>query len=282
LAPYFKAASLPLPQGIDETQALLLANAFSAQAVIYGTFFKLPLHNARTPSENNDLLVGADLQLLETDSKSIAWLYSSRFYTSQQEYMVDLARLAKEMTANMLTRQASSTSERDRDCWDKDAIVAVLKQGIQEPEIAKQPQKEKPTAQPKQSELIGQAAAFFKRLQGGGELTLHGLFDGRSSLLTTASTSSTKALVQALLAMPPQFEFVLEGHVDESKSSSDDFWVSAQQVNKLKDQLVSEHEVLGSRLHVSSKGGSQPLVPNINRKSRDRNRRIVVFAQSTK
>lgn len=287
----FEMAGLQTPTNFNQKQAVKIGKLFNAEAILYGSFMKLPMVSS-APTKDVELLLGVDLYLVDLISNSITWIYTTRFYSREQQYLTELAKLASEISQSLLASGRDLRVNSKHSCWDKNKIITGLR--LEAASFAKTPTAEvtapvaaKPTTpEPGKPvkpavvvpQLAGDAGVYLKQLSGGETLQLQGMYDGRSTILLEKSKSKVEALGKAMMALPPKTQFMLEGHVDESDNGADDFWVSAQQASKIRDSLTGSFPGLSGRLQISSKGGNNPIMPNINQKSREKNRRIQVTA----
>ena len=113
------------------------------------------------------------------------------------------------------------------------------------------------------AKLTAGAQNYYSTLKGGKPLVVRKVFDGRSSRINTSANANVSDLGKALSAFPASSKFVFEGHVDATANNSGDFWVSAQQTGKLRDEVIRQNPSLKDRIEISAKGGKSPLVPNI-------------------
>jgi outer membrane protein OmpA-like peptidoglycan-associated protein len=291
----FDLAGVASPVGVNQQQAVKLGKIFAAQAVIYGNFNKIPMGPTNPAAPQAPYLVIADLYLLDISSNSIGWIYSSRLYTDNKSYLDDLGKLSRNITESLLANGHGVELASKSTCWDRSKIVASLNTEIPRVVKSAEPVALSTNSAPKNIEtkieakktstlsavkLSPASNAMFSKLSTYEALSLSSLFDQRTTIISKNQQNSFKNLSEAMMAMPLSTQFSLEGHVDDSGNSADDFWVSAQQVNKLRDLLIEAAPGLDGRIQISSKGGSTPLVPNLNQKSRSKNRRIIILAGS--
>jgi outer membrane protein OmpA-like peptidoglycan-associated protein len=81
-----------------------------------------------------------------------------------------------------------------------------------------------------------------------------------------------------LLKKYPKANVLLEGHTDDSGNDSYNYKLGLERAEAVKVYLV-RHGIAASRLSVSSKGKSEPVIPNADESSRRYNRRVEFILQ---
>jgi outer membrane protein OmpA-like peptidoglycan-associated protein len=290
----FESAGVELSSGIDESDARQIGRRLTADAVLYGHGSKFVMKSKSVATDNPEVLVGIDLYLLDVGSNSVNWVYSTRLYSTVKNYIVDLSKLSLDASRTLLASGSVIPVTSEAECWDKQKIALNLSGVKIAPKVAKksavaskvQPKavsslgnkkattaprlaKTKPIAKPAKKVAV-------KRLAPLKPTVLRKLFDGRSSRLAGSAVAAVVSLGKKLNSYPKTAKFVFEGHVDATANNSGDFWVSAQQAGKLRDEVVKRYPNLKGRIEIAAKGGKSPLVPNINKRSRQRNHRIEI------
>ena len=82
----------------------------------------------------------------------------------------------------------------------------------------------------------------------------------------------------ALMKKYPKANLMLEGHTDDLGSDEYNYQLGLDRANAAKDYLVSKG-ISAGRLAVSSKGKTQPVVPNTDNSNRFKNRRVEFILQ---
>ncbi len=279
---FFKQAKLELPEIMSMEDAFYYGGLFHADSVIFGHVAKLALADDVNNPKNPAMLMGVDLYLLNVKENNVTWVYSSRFYTSKESYVTDLSKFSKDISKTLLANYVGKGSASGKSCWDEAEIVANLRavdkwQPSSQAEAASASSKVAP--QP-QVQLSKGAERIYQSLLAKKVVKLGGLFKGRSSRLLEARKMQLRIIGEAMAALPASSQFMIEGHIDATDDSNNDFWISAQQINKVRELLHSDFNSLKGRLQIRTKAGTNPLVPNINQKSREKNRRILISVVS--
>jgi outer membrane protein OmpA-like peptidoglycan-associated protein len=81
-----------------------------------------------------------------------------------------------------------------------------------------------------------------------------------------------------IIKKSPKMNIFLDGHTCDSDSRNGNREVGLHRAEYIRDYLISKG-IDAKRIRISSKGETQPLVPNINEENRKRNRRVLFLVE---
>jgi outer membrane protein OmpA-like peptidoglycan-associated protein len=99
-------------------------------------------------------------------------------------------------------------------------------------------------------------------------------FNGRTSNLSKKGLLFLSRLAKVLMLIGPGYKSVFESHVDATDNLKEDMALSLSRVSKIKRFLLRYSFFTSDTVEIKAKGGQVPLIPNVNKRSRMRNRRI--------
>jgi OOP family OmpA-OmpF porin len=120
---------------------------------------------------------------------------------------------------------------------------------------------------------------FSKTIASAGRYVTHGiLFDTDSDRLKPESAAVIKSIARGLEANP-SLKLLIEGHTDSTGSAAHNLELSKRRAEAVKDVLVSQFGVDGSRLTAAGLGATKPLESNDTPAGRAQNRRVEFVRQ---
>lgn len=75
----------------------------------------------------------------------------------------------------------------------------------------------------------------------------------------------------------PEVKIRIEGHTDSTGMPEEDLSLSLNRAESVRNYLVRNLRISADALSISGFGGDKPIVPNINWRNRDKNRRVEIF-----
>jgi outer membrane protein OmpA-like peptidoglycan-associated protein/TolB-like protein len=117
---------------------------------------------------------------------------------------------------------------------------------------------------------------FFKKLTEGKDFPLADVtFKGKQANLNIQAIRALNDF-GIVLKKYQNSRIMLNSHVDSSGSLSKDLELSTKRGEAVKDYLVKAFNISAARIEVKGYGGTKPIMPNINRINREKNKRIEV------
>ena len=277
----FDASSRQSPRTFAYQEALQFGKIVGASGIIYGHNSKLFLRSPLAERGDQNILLGLSVYLIDVESGAVSWTYSTTVTSNEKNYLVDLAALAKEMTQAMIVTN-SDISGAEGACWQEEDLRNRLARFYGGTQSSPVPAKKVVKAISQTNHYAAKPVEFTKKSQNdyykalldNKRLPLQSLFRSRSTSFASYHKDLLNDLIVVLNAIPKDRSVLIEAHTDATEDFSNDFWVSAKQAEALGNFFVAKVPTLKGRIQTSSKGGKEPLVPNINKKSRQKNRRL--------
>lgn len=134
----------------------------------------------------------------------------------------------------------------------------------------------RPAATKAPVELNADAKKLVERLKRGEPFVLRGVgFEYQTTDLKPSSNAALESLAQILQAWP---DLVIEviAHSDNAGDPDELQSLTLKQAEKIRAVLSSDYGIAPSQIVVRGRGGAEPLLPNINRRNRQINRRVEI------
>ncbi len=123
-------------------------------------------------------------------------------------------------------------------------------------------------------ELSSAATELMEKLKRGESFVLRGVtFVHQDMKLQQGNPESLMALGELLKGFPDLVVSIIV-HSDNQGDPEDIRDMTQQQAEALRDILVDEHSATMRQIKIQGRGGDEPLLPNINRRNRQINRRV--------
>lgn len=123
-------------------------------------------------------------------------------------------------------------------------------------------------------ELSEAAKALVERLKRGEPFVLRGVTFQPDSNALAPESDGVLATVGEIARSYPDLVVAIISHTDNMGEPADLEAQSLKQAETVRDVLIQKHGVAAAQLLVKGRGGAEPLLPNINRRNRQINRRV--------
>lgn len=154
-------------------------------------------------------------------------------------------------------------------CKFEEFLVANLESGARPPrqgDARRKPQKA--------VELSDGALELVNRLKRGEPFVFRGVgFEYRETTLADGSEKELEKLGNLLSAYPELVVKVIK-HTDARGDPDELRNLTERQADAIRERLVEEYGVASEQVRIEGRGGDEPLLPNINRRNRQINRRV--------
>ena len=248
----------PFPKAVDPKSVLEVVDQVGGKYVIFGYYSELPLFRS-TKAELAELKIGVDAYLYEVASKQIVWTYSDAKIIDATRSSPGIQAIASDMVASLLLGVDVSRSPVEG-CFRTPS-----------PKKAALPSQ---TA----SKIPPEARVTLERLRKDGVTMPSYAFFARTFELSKAAVPDLYAVAEAMRYAEANEMLLLESHVDATSDMNADLNLSLSRGEAMKSFLMKLN-VDAKRMNVVSHGGSEPKAPNVSKKSRELNRRIVLRLQ---
>ena len=264
----FREANDPLPVAIDPYWARRVGQRLGVDAVLFGSLVRVPIIYGEE-QESEEVHLNFDAFLLDVETGYIRWVYGAKELIGENDYMTHLSRHAEFMASNLLAHFPEKVVFGERNCWKTPKREALA--GERRPPSAAAMPTPAPTPAPPLTE--SQKMVLDAILLSSGFTLSSPVFEGRGEQIAKDARGTLKDVAAALLSPRAPKRVEILGHVDATDDVAGDLALSKNRAEAVRAYL----EILGvpkERLQASGVGGNQPLVPNINERSREMNRRV--------
>lgn len=115
---------------------------------------------------------------------------------------------------------------------------------------------------------------LYSALRSEGRVTARDVLFETDSARIQSGSAAALAEIAAMLRQHPELRLRIEGHTDDTSSASSNLRLSQQRAEAVRDHLVSQEGIDGSRLEAVGLGEEQPVADNGTETGRAQNRRV--------
>jgi outer membrane protein OmpA-like peptidoglycan-associated protein len=272
----------------DKEQMINLAKFIGVDAIIWGALeYQLIIEQVREGDQNVRVL-SIDAYLGNVNTGDINWYYNTKKTFSARDSMKTLAEISSEMSWGLLRDRGKKPIFLVDGC-NSEIVLTKFKSYFGQ-------QKRKPQeivmgaqASPVEQKIEPSAASkgvlsedemkIFNSLTGGEKITLGQLrFEGRTANISKDGMIFLKSVGSILKSLGSGYKFRFESHVDATNDTAADMTVSLEMAKSIKSFLTDYASIADSAIEIKAYGGQVPLLPNINKRSREKNKRIELSA----
>ncbi len=256
----FKQVRDPLPPSIDPYWAKLIGQRLNLDAIIFGSISQIPL--LRDPGAQ-ELHVNVEVYLLDLKSGEMRWAFSLKEAMPADDYVRRLSLYSEEMAESLLRGRGRKARFGKSNCWARKPVAMT--------KLAEQ----KPKAEPivladKELKTLNQL------LDSQGYVLGADAFEGRFDRLTKGIIPFLRTLSRILQSKNVMGKRLHIGsHLDGTDNTANDLRLSKMRAEAIERYLTSQG-INSEMIMAKGFGGTKPLVPNINRRSRNLNRRTTL------
>ncbi len=266
LTQLFQRTRNSLPSFVTTTSAKLIGNKLAVDAVIFGSTSRIPLLRD-VEAEHQETELNIDAYLLDVRSGIIRWAYGTKETIETENYIDRMNFHSEKMAQSLLFLRKGGDRFGKRNCWSippeppKEVTSAMLTQ---------------PTSPSVSIPLTTIQKELLARLSNSEGIQLGpDMLEEREDRLTKKAIPLLREVASVVKGAPTLLAVRIASHVDATQDTADDLKISKLRAEAIKQYLI----FIGlpeRQLEAVGFGGTQPLVPNINRKTRSMNRRIVI------
>lgn len=263
----FDQGNMVLPTHFNTESISIIGNLVGVDYVLFGYISDIPLLRDRSLNIGESQ-VSVNAFLLNINTSEINWTYSVNKIVEARENTTKWGEISEDIVHALLSnREVKKNGVQP--CWKKPAeyeAFAKVKKKIEEKKVASIPK-------------VSQD--WLDRLRSKGFEMKYDAFVERSDRLEKLAIERLHEVFEAHTYAKGTEVLVVASHVDAGKNEAEDLKTSQGRGEAVKKYLVK----LGAnsnRIQVISHGSSQPRVPNLTKKSREMNRRIIIQLQPKK
>lgn len=256
----FEKAKDPLPPVIDPYWAKKIGQRVHVDAVVFGSFSRLPL----IQGSQRELQLNLDVYLLDVRTGEVRWTYGVKETVEEKNYIQHLSQHSDLMVKSLLKDYPAWKSIGKPNCWKAPKAGETLKSKV----------RPKPLT-PAQRKLLEKLKSSKGLLLGANA------FIGREAQLTKKAVPFLRTLAKALLSPQAPKYVRIHSHVDHTKRPADDLRLSKLRALQIK-RYLAQQGVPENRIQATGYGGTQPRVPNLNKRSRSLNRRVIFIPDTSR
>lgn len=251
------AGDMAIPNRWTNQTVLDVAQSIGAPFVLFGYFSQVAEFQGRQGSLA-ETHIGVDAYILDVKNNEIKWAYNLRDVVESHKNVDFLRKLSEKMVYHLLGERRWQSDTKAESCFEKAKQIESLRKSQSESVASEMP-----------THIRNLAAV----LKDKGMTLKSDLFRARTSEITKNAIPVLHELIQVMKYQDEKTVLVMASHVDSTGATEKDLNLSQQMGNTVKDYLL-KYGVNANQIQVVSHGGSQPMVPNLSRKSREANRRI--------
>jgi len=259
----FKKANDPLPPATDPYWAREVGRKLNVDAVLFGTIAQIPV-SRRPDNEIEDMNVNIDAYLMDVKTGEIRWSFGTKEQVESAELTTLVSKRADEMTGVLLQDTGGRGVFGKRDCWSAPPLKPPVTAVVRTPEPATDVTLTK-----------GQLQLLAKVTSPEGLILPATHFESRTGRLTKESIQSLRDLGVVMLSGRNPGKILIAGHLDATEDLGKDLALSKQRAEAVR-MYLTKMGVAPQLLQAVGYGGSRPVMPNMNEKSRRMNRRTEV------
>jgi outer membrane protein OmpA-like peptidoglycan-associated protein len=252
----FRTAGETLPPTIDPYWAREIGQKLKVDGVVFGAMARIPILSSSTTAQD-ELQMNIDAYFMETKTGEIRWVYGVKEVAPSEAFVTRLGEHSDRMVQSLLADRTSGMPFGKADCWAKLEPKAV----------------DTPAPAPIAALTESQKKILKDLTAPNGFLLKAEVFSERSDQLSKNTIPLLRDIGAALNSPESPRRIRIAAHVDGTDDSAKDLQLSKSRAEAIKNYL----EKLGvdaSRLKAVGFGGTKPVLPNINRRSRLMNRRV--------
>jgi outer membrane protein OmpA-like peptidoglycan-associated protein len=118
---------------------------------------------------------------------------------------------------------------------------------------------------------------FLAKLEEGNRFLLNGVKFAANTAVLTEKSKKILNYFGDVLREYPEVKIRIEGHTDSTGLPEEDLRLSLSRAESVKSYLARNFKLPADNFPVSGFGGDKPIVPNINWRNREKNRRVEFF-----
>lgn len=279
----YKQLKVEYPDVPNSSYASKFGNSVGADSVVWGSLSFRTIVEKEGEVEVESRLISVEAFLIKSKTREVNWFYDTKKITTSEATIKTLANISSEMKYGLLRKTSSDTARDPKACF-KSALAQRLATFLAVP-VRPTQRKEKEQVRAdiaevrkeKELKLNEEEMSVFNKLKKNKSLNLDGLkFDGRTQNISKDGILYLSRLVKVLMAIGKNQKFVFESHVDATNDTADDMQLSLARVRNVKSYLLKYPFFNTDIVEIKAKGGQVPIMPNLNERSREKNRRIIL------
>lgn len=250
----FQEHGVEFPKVSDPDSVAGIVEQIGGRYVIFGYYSELPVFRS-TNLSLAEVKVSVDAYLYDSASREIRWTYSNATIVGAPAASREIQAIADDMADSLTYGRIAGTLPKEP-CY---RVPAPRTPKAAEPEVR----------------IPAEAAATLASLRRDGTVLGAIAFVERTAVLSKEATPGLYAVAEALRYLKPAESLTIASHVDATEDANADLALAASRADAVKTFLAK----LGAdpkRIQAVSHGGSEPKAPNISKKSREHNRRVVL------
>jgi len=279
------------PKSVDKNYGIEFGKALGGEYTLWGTVDYHTIVEIRTEGEQRIHFVSIEAFLLNNGNGDINWYYDSKKEIKGDDYMKAFASISAEMTWGLLReKQILSYINPDAECV-KEGYVEKMKAHFiaSKVPIGKQDEvNQTKSAEADTSKAVPEISdeklsldlqKIYDALARGEKVALSGVkFDGRTPNISKNGILYLNNAAKVFKSFGKDYKFKFEGHVDGTADTAGDMTLSLGRVRNVKGFLVEYAGIPDEKIEITAFGGQVPILPNINKRNRNKNKRIEVSA----
>ncbi len=278
----YKTAKSDYPETVNPSYAANIANVIGSDAAVWGNIVYRKIVEGEGELKQDIRLISVEAFLVDARSREIKWYYDSKKTAPGQSTIRKLAQISSEMKWGLLRNTSHGIERSEAVCLKRNfenKLLAFLTSGEMQEQKRKSTDLDKKSISSIKIRLNDQEKKLYSRLAKGERITLSGLaFNGRTSNISKEGILYLNSLTRVLMALGKGYKFTFESHVDATDSMAGDMSLSLDRVIKVKEFLLRYSFFNSDTVEIKAMGGQIPLLPNISKRSRVKNRRVELKA----
>ncbi len=287
---FLEQSNINLPQQVDPALAQKLGQILGVEGIIIGSVSEYRDRESPYEFDVEEPTVGFNARLVSVASGAVLWA-SSYGRTSQRDPLNLTAQtVVQNMTSSLFQQVPERTMDLDKVCGKMRKAITLTelappapkpKRVITKKRVTPSPKPEPvPTKEPAPARKVFQRKEqkeFLAKLEEGNRFSLDGVKFAANTAVLTEKSKKILNYIGDVLREYPEVKIRIEGHTDSTSLPEEDLRLSLSRAESVKSYLVGSFNLPADNFPVSGFGGDKPIVPNINWRNRERNRRVEFF-----
>jgi outer membrane protein OmpA-like peptidoglycan-associated protein len=274
--------NIKLPQQVDPALAQRLGQFLGVEGIIIGSVSEYRDRESPYEFDVEEPTVGFNARLVSVASGAVLWA-SSYGRTSQRNPLNLTAQtVVQNMTSSLFQQVPERTIDLDEVCGKKRETIALNEPTPPPPKpkrvLTKKPARPSPKPAPARKVFHRkEQKEFLAKLEEGNRFPLAGVKFAANTAVLTEKSKKILNYFGDVLREYPEVKIRIEGHTDSTGLPEEDLRLSLNRAESVKNYLVRKFNIAADNFPVSGFGGDKPIVPNINWRNREKNRRVEFF-----
>lgn len=287
---FLEQRNIKLPQQVDPALAQKIGQLLGVEGIIIGSVSEYRDRESPYEFDVEEPTVGFNARLVSVASGAVLWA-SSYGRTSQRDPLNLTAQtVVQNMTSSLFQQVPERTIDLDKVCGKKRETIALNELTPPAPKpkrvLTKKPAppapkpKPAPTKEPAPARKVfhrKEQKEFLAKLKEGNRFLLAGVKFAANTAVLTEKSKKILNYIGDVLQEYPEVKIRIEGHTDSTGLPEEDLRLSLSRAESVKNYLVGNFKLPAANFPVSGFGGDKPIVPNINWRNREKNRRVEFF-----